>query len=318
MDGGYLKGCNMNQRIETILRLARQTLGDKDKDRWSDTDLLDLLDMGHKDYAHHAQILRGVAVIPLVPNQAVYTFPGDVFKLLRVEYNNTKLRITTYDELDERASMVPYGVERKAMSGLNSDFDSFRVTADWQSDEAAEPTAIVIDKSNLTEFRTYPIVNADGLEYNYTFSNESGIELPFAGAELYGLTTKIGDYTLDSPFGVVTGLYDPFVEVEQFNQLEGVVTGAGESVGKLVIRYIKTPATLANTDAELLTPRAFDTGLKFYVVGHALRNDLDARNVDRGNQELAFYERELANAAKLVESNGASNIDRATSYRSGF
>ncbi len=309
----------MNARIEAIFRLARQTLGDKDEDRWSDQDLLDLLDLGHKDFAHHARVLRGVATIPIIPNQAVHTFPDDVFILLRAEYDNSKLRISSYDEMDELAKISAMSYDRNTgVSQVGSDFDSRFSFGSWMEDTSSEPEAIIIDKSNLDEFRIYPILNDEELENSYTFSNESGIDLDFSGAELFGTVTNIEDYTFDQVDGVVTGMYDPLVGAEVFNQLTGVVTGMGESVNKLTIRYIKTPDTLTSTEDELLTPKGFDAGLKYYIVGNALRNDLDQRNVDRGNQELVFYDRELLNAIKLVSTNATHHVDRITTYRSGF
>jgi hypothetical protein len=92
-----------------------------------------------------------------------------------------------------------------------------------------------------------------------------------------------------------------------------------ESVGSVVLRYIKTPDTVNSFDSVLLTPRAFDTGLIHYIVGHALRDDLDRRNTERGIQELAFYERELALAIDVTTTNAVqNNAPRVTTYRGGF
>ncbi len=314
----------MNPRIELILRLARQTLGDKGGDRWSDQDLLDLLDLGHKDYAHHAQILRGFATIPLIPGQTFYELPSDIFTIIRAEWDNCKLRISSYEEMDElaRKQVLSSGINNNSSrngSYPNSDFNSDFIYGCWQEDMGPEPQAIVVDKSNMDEFRLYPILELDNdTTDSYTFSNESGIDLPFVGAELYGLTTAIDDYTFDGVYGVVTDLYDPQIAVESFDHVEGEITDITETQGNLNLRYIKTPDTLTSTQDDLLTPRGFDIGLKYYIVGHALRNDLDQRNVARGNQELEFYQRELANAAKVAELNGARHSDRITAYRNGF
>lgn len=312
----------MSTRIAQILRQARQTLGDKDGDRWSDQDLLDLLDEGHKDYAHHAQILRGVYEMAVLDGQAIYTLPDDIFKVLRVEFDNKFLTISTYDEMDEHARnlvMNRRDLDSPSSTRVNSDFNSDFVTVQWQSDTAPEPSAIIFDKSNMGECRLYPIPSETEDQAQYTFQNESGIDLPFVGAELFGLVTAVDDYTFDSTLGVVTDLYDPFVEHEVFNQVEGVVTAMGESTGSILFRYIKTPDAVNTLTSDLLTPRAFDKGLKYYITGHALRNDLDTRNVERGNQELAFYERELKLATDLVNTNAVqSNQPRQTTYRGAF
>ena len=314
----------MSTRIEQILRLARQTLGDKDKDRWSDPDLLDLLDLGHKDYAHHARILRGVHEIPLIDGQAIYTVPDDIFMVLRAEYNTCNLFITTYDAMDEQGRKLLLSSYRNSDrdyrdSRVNSDFNSGILDVCWQQDTSSMPEAVIFDKSNMNEFRVYPIPKDQSNDIEYTFENESGVELPFVGAELYGLVTAIDDYTFDQEEGVVTDLYDPQISAESFNSVNGVVTGMGESSNSIIIRYIKTPDTIDSVADDLLTPRAFDQGLKYYIVGHALRNDLDARNVERGNQELMFYERELQLAAEVASSSAVKNVaPRTTTFRSPF
>jgi hypothetical protein len=300
-------------RIEQILRLARQTLGDKNKDRWSDQDLLDLLDLGHKDYAHHARILRGTHDIPLIAGQAVYTVPDDVYVILRAEYEDEKLTLATYDEMDQVAHRQ--NTSNKRISRLMHDFNSASVN--WQRDESDEPLAIIYDKSNMNELRVYPIPAGVENDINYTFENESGIVLPFAGAEMFGIVTGLDDYSFDTVYGTVVDMYDPQL-IENFDTVLGEIVDIGVSTNNLQIRYIKTPDTLDDVGDTLLTPRAFDVGLKYFVVGHALRNDLDQQNSARGLQELALYDRELEQAIKVSTTNATSSTDTVTHYRSAF
>lgn len=305
----------MNLRIQQIFRLARQTLGDKAGDRWSDGDLLDLLDMGHKDYAHHANLLRGECVIPLAEGVSTYKLPEDVFVILRAEYGDSKLTITSYDAMDE---MEHDSHTRNYRNGARLTSDFSLASKNWQLATGPIPSAIVCDESNLNKIRVYPIPTDSQDQNFYTFANESNVQLPFAGAELFGLVTAIDNYTFDTEYGVVTDLYSPFVEHETFTSVYGVVTNIGESTGTLSLRYIKTPDTLATVNSELLTPRAFDIGLKYFIVGQALRNDLDQKNVERGNQELEFYQRELNKAIDIVSTNAVQHSDLYTTYRSAF
>jgi hypothetical protein len=202
----------MSTRIETIIRKVRSKLADKDGDRWSDQDLLDLLDQGHKDYAHHARLLRGETVLPLVIGQAVYTLPDDIFIVLRAEYNFSNLHITTYDNMDEqnRKQILTRNElnNESDYTRVNSDFGLDRIDLTWQSDTGQDPEAIIFDKSNMNECRIYPIPEENDDDVQYTFENESGVDLPFVGAELYGLVTAIDNYTFDQVEGVVTDLYE--------------------------------------------------------------------------------------------------------------
>ncbi len=307
-----------NQRIAQIFRLARQKLGDKDKERWTDTDLLDLLDLGHKDIARHAKLLRDEYELPVVIGQAIYQLPPDIYTIIRAEYANQKLLLTTYDDMDMQARKSSVANDKYDYYGTmppNSDFGIDRLAA-WMTETGSEPSALIYDKHNLAEIRVFPIPELSDNVAQYKFSNESGVELPFVGAELYGVVTAMEDYTFDSPYGVVTDLYDPYY-IDTFNDESGCVTSVYESSGTIIIRYIKTPDTLATVDADLLTPRTYDTALMHYIVGNALLNDLDERNSARGQAELVMYQRELELATRDAARN-ATRKPRNVSYRGAF
>ena len=311
----------MATRIEQILRLARQTLGDKEKERWSDQDLIDLLDLGHKDYAHHANLLRGVYTIPLQVGVAVYTLPDDVFMITRAEFDQCKIALTSYDRMDEQGAKQVINDNsynsNYTKSRANSDFSSDYIKFCWEETTGSEPEALVYDQGNLGEVRVYPIPDDSSIGTAYTFTNESGVD-PFEGSELYGVVTAITDYSISTVYGVLTDLYDPAIKVENFQEIDGVTTAIGLTAGNIVIRYVKTPDTLLNTSDQLSTPRAFDTGLKYFIVGHALRNDLDVRNTERGNSELALYDRELELAKHVSSQNGVRSTQLSTTYRNCF
>lgn len=308
-----------NPRIVQIFRLARQKLGDLQKERWSDQDLLDLLDLGHKDLARHAKFLRSEVTLPVVIGQAKYQLPPDVYNIIRAEYANEVLTLTTYDRMDDMARTAATSSRdfSAKKSYPNSDFGDSRLTSAWMAETGPEPTALIYDKQNLCEVRVYPIPEVPNDAVHYTFENESGIDLPFVGAELLGVVTGMEDYTFDSPFGVVTDLYDPYYE-DTFNSVDGCVSDVYESSGEIVIRYIKVPDTIANLDSDILSHSAYDTALMHYIVGNALLNDLDERNSARGQAELVMYQRELENAQKDSSLNAVRRPGRTTSYIGGF
>lgn len=133
-----------------------------------------------------------------------------------------------------------------------------------------------------------------------------------------GVSVGIDDFTAESPYGVITGLYSPDISVENFLSPYGVVTDISEAVGVLTIFYIRDPETIKYIDDELEIAYRWDTAMKFYVIGHALRDDLDASYRTLGNEALQFYNQELALAKKSDSTDSTRSTQYEISYRSPF
>ena len=86
--------------------------------------------------------------------------------------------------------------------------------------------------------------------------------------------------------------------MENFSSTEGTITNVTETDTKLTVYYIKKPNTITSVDDELEIDDTFDAALKYYIVGKALRDDMDTMNRTIGNEELQFYIRELEEAIK--------------------
>lgn len=140
----------------------------------------------------------------------------------------------------------------------------------------------------------------------------------FHGDGQLGVAVAIDDFTADSAYGVVTGLYSADIEIENFLNPYGVITDITESTGVLQIFYIRDPADIKYLDDEPEIASRWDTALKFYVIGHALRDDLDAAYRTLGNEALQFYNLELQLAKKSDSTDSTRATQFEISYRSAF
>jgi hypothetical protein len=309
----------MATRIETILLRARDTLADPNGERWSTDRLLRLLDEGQKDVAKHTKLLKGQTTIPLVEGQAIYELPSDVWLITRAAFDDCRISLYTYDQLDElvrtRALDNNYDRYNERGNSYNSSEPGFGGYC-WETDTGAEVQALVYDRRNLNEIRVYPIPNEDISTNSYTFETD---DPEFEGAELLGVTADITDYSFDTVFGVVTELYDPQVEIENFQEIYGVLTGINESEGVINIWYIKMPTEITTVDDTLETPAMFDTALKHYLVANAFDDDYDTRFAEKSAKALVYYERELGIAQDTQANDGVRDSQvNTTDYRGAF
>ena len=197
------------------------------------------------------------------------------------------------------------------------------------TDELLEELGVVVDADSILYLITNPdscngATLVDNVDFNSPFGLTAEIidtiqEVGFHGDELLGEVVGIDDYTLDTVYGFTTDLYDPTVDTEKFDSPYGVVTDTTESQSSIKIWYIRNPATLVSTDSELEIAPIFDTALRLYVVGNAFLDDNDAAYRQKGQEFLAFYDRELGIASSTSSSDGVrSPSTNQTSYRGPF
>jgi hypothetical protein len=310
----------MATRIENILLRARDTLADPRKERWSDERLIRLIDEGQKDIAKQTKLLKAQTELSMAVGQAVYALPEDLWLITRATFNDTEIGLTTYDVMDQQArtdSLRSKGYDGRARSRNYGSSDEYTRYM-WELDTAAEVTNLIYDRRDQHEIRVYPIPNAAIAASQYTFATLNP-DPDFVGEELLGVVTAIDDYTMNSVFGVVTDLYDPFVPIENFAQVLGVTTQVNESDAVVRLWYVKMPADVTSIDDDLEVSSMWDIALKFYVVGKALHDDLDERYRAMSADEFAMYNRELQVAQVTSNKDGvrSPNTNR-TNYRSAF
>ena len=221
-----------------------------------------------------------------------YRIPIDVVKLSTYSFVNAGyLEDITY------LANSDYGI---LVDGEES--DSF--TSTCPLDDAC---GVTVDGKLLVD-----VYDADGnyivqVEYDFDFQNG---DYGLVGAitdlskdvgvrdSTYGFVSDLTDFEFISDYGIVTDIQDDDMDIENFNSEVGTITEITESESKLIVYYVKKPNTIASIYDELEIDSSFDAALKYYIVGKALRDDMDTMNRQVGNEELQFYTRELAEAVK--------------------
>ena len=147
---------------------------------------------------------------------------------------------------------------------LVSHYEMDSRASEWEIEVAEEVQNIVYDKVNSQVIKVYPIPVA-----NSTFTSDI--------------------------HGILTGAYD----IQFEGDLYGAVFGFNDSIplpelnDNLTVYYTQLPAELATVTDELALSPAFDVALKHFVVGMALRNNLDTQNRAVGQEELAIFNSEI-------------------------
>jgi uncharacterized protein DUF6682 len=162
----------MATRLEEIIVRIRDTLSDPNSERWTDAQLIRLIDEGQKTVAKHAGFIRSKITVPIVAGVADYTLPEQVYAITRVMSELTaKLPLVSHDEAD------------------------FHYGATWELTEGATLLAVIYDKLQANNIKLYPIPT----------QVTAGSDVPVV--PVYGVTSS-GAVTVDSlssPFGVATG-----------------------------------------------------------------------------------------------------------------
>ena len=323
----------MANRIDSILDRARDTLADPDKTRWSDARLIRLLDEAHKDVCRRAKVLRARTEIPVVVGQAVYTIP-DLLLLDRVLYDGERLDFTNHAYLDtvsykweedegtpeavvydklRRQQLKLYPIPTPTSNEISYTFETGLVLENLTIDLSGTVGASISSTiSNVQQNSFYGITDIDVLQF--TDSGVMVVSSPSIGQ--YGTITNIDSVSIvttkpdtNGLFGSISsvtnlevinefGLTDDFQDINSIGSLFGVVSDITTSDEQLIVYYIQQPKDIVNRDSILVVDPIFDPMLKYFIVGKALRDDMDTQNRAVGNEELQLYERDLQQAIR--------------------
>lgn len=244
-------------RVEDILTRVRDTVGDVDKTRWTDSSLIRRFNEGQYDIGKKAELFKKTVAIQLVKGQFLYTMPDDFIKLKDALYDYEPIEIIPSQQMVRR-----YGKDWRLHSTENS------------------ISALVTDRQDTKTIRVYPRPFIDDLYDSFTFSPDT-----------YGITDTLTEYTFDSDLGLIGSIYDSELidnNIEKF----GIIVDGLE--GKfLIVEYIRRPIYVESVNDDHELPDAFDTALVKYISGTALRDDIDTQNRSMGNEELVLYQNEL-------------------------
>jgi len=252
-------------RVDDLLLRVRDTLNDHDKTRWSDAALIRNLREGITDIAIQSRLFKNSIAIPIVSGQEIYQLPDNILEV----------------------SHCTYDWELRPL--VSSRWMSANREPDWRYtiDNNGRITHFVFDEIKRREIRVYPRPFGD-IEQEFTTIDS-----------VYGVTTDITDYTLDTTYGVIGTIIDPEVDSESSNNLYGVLTGMSVSEA-FIVYYTECPELPECVDDVLPLDKCFDTALKHYIVAQALRNDLDVQNRAMGNEEFVLYQRALTEISAIA------------------
>lgn len=255
-------------RTEQIIARARQSLGDVAKTRWSDEQLLTLLSEGQQDMSIRCLLLKKEVTIDLLEGEDVYTLPSDFIKLE-----------AAWASVDESS--------RSALTLVS--YKDFYANYRGQA-VSGQPTHIITGLTDRLNVMLYPTPSA--LTQQHVFESD----------DVTGVIAEGENMQFDKPYGLIANI--DFEGTIECNSPYGIITDIVEIVSTLTVVYYYKPDVLTSMQDELTISDTCDQGLRYYVVGMALRDDMDTRNRAAATEELLLYDNEVRRNAQ----------DRATSF----
>lgn len=155
----------------------------------------------------------------------------------------------------------------------------------WQLDKGDKIKCLVYDNQKRAKIRLYPVpVNAQS-DY-ITYPNG-----------LYGIVTDIS-YSDVQP-----------VMHDHYGDISGVPDEA-----LIKFYYVRKHDNVTDVDQELHVDELCEDPIKHYVVGHALRDNVDAQNRTFGTEELNRYY-QMVNEFSIQREENFARVTRETQYR---
>jgi len=323
-----------------IIDKVRERLGDKNEQRWSNKRLLTIISHGQLNICTTTGLLRREIYIPLAPNQTRFTLPDDCYTIKRVEYKGELLPLHTRSDIDSGRPITTDLTAYKSNLDMNKldispaitelsyivefvkgqDVDlqihiepEFGVAARTNS-----PNLIVLPKYGVTTGASlYGSFTAqtdfepsDGYgEIAGTINDKSSVEFPESA---YGVLTGIDFIASQSRFGFVTDVKEHIISGKF-----GIVADVASKEDSILVYYIAVPRQVLFESTKLDIPYIWEEILLHYVVGTALQDDNDANNIQRGEYELAKYQKELDKISDVSSKDFSANASNKyeTQYR---
>lgn len=123
-------------RVSDMLSDIRIAIGDTKSQRWTDSSLLRLINLGVQNFNLHTNSIKRRCYIAIESNVATYDLRDISTRILRVQYNTTPLRVTTISELDD-------------------------ISTYWEDTINIKPTHVIFENLPLGTFKIYPKVVED-------------------------------------------------------------------------------------------------------------------------------------------------------------
>lgn len=168
----------------------------------------------------------------------------------------------------------------------------------WKATTGLVPTTVVYDLREPSTLQLWP-----ALQYDDSVLSNLGLVTDMTGAVIaddFGVAETItGSVVIGQPtFGVLAT-----IQIAEYS---------------LVIQYARKPAVIVSIDDTIEVPDIFDSALKHYVVGMALRDNMDIQNRQVGQEILAQASSEVAIALRLLRSDYTAMTQYNTTYNGGL
>lgn len=256
-------------RVSNILDRARDSLGDPDKKRFSDAQLLRLLSEAQEQAALVSKALVQRTIMQLVPGTSYLALPEDCSAVLRVDYNGVKLQFKSFEEMD-------------------------LIDSNWAARTGTVPQYVVYDLRQPNTIALWP-------------------SLIYPELEPYGLVTSLGSSTIATAQGSANSIPGSVVIGEE---TYGIIATIDVQTYSVRVYYAKRPIDVTSLASTIELPQAFDTALKHYVVGFALRDNMDTQNRAVAQEALAQAAAAMQVAIRLTGADFA-RADYSTTYNKG-
>jgi len=340
--------------VSDLLVRIRDTLSDPNGDRWSDARLIRLINQAQRDLTFKARLLRTKYEVPLFNNQAVYDLPDDVLFITRALYNDKNIEFKSHEEMDaydetwevattdndikfivydkiNRGQFKLYPIPNNLSAStyifendgyLEETFynmDDFGVLTNVDSTgDIIEDTFGIVADVDLT------VYSCDSIEtIDMPLNNDFGIAGSIVDENRYfgvsdpslGMVNSITDFTADLDYGLVGYIKDEGITKTIATPNDyGVTVDILDTAGALIIYYIRKPVDIVDITDSLDIDDIWETAIKYYVCGHALRDDMDTQNRQFGAEELQLYSIELKEAME----NSSRDFTKSTQYKTKY
>lgn len=132
-----------------VIKSARFMLSDTATQRWTDERLLALLNDGLTDIAKTTILFIDTVYVELINDQTDYDFSSFAVKIVRVEYEDKPLALSSFSEMDKKSPL-------------------------WQQAEGEKLKAYLLDKQREANIKVYPKLKNANLA-NVDFGGNYGI-----------------------------------------------------------------------------------------------------------------------------------------------
>ncbi len=326
--------------ISDIVINARRTLGDTDKQRWTNERMLDIVNSGLKDINKFAGAFRNEVVFEVMDYRTRYPLPLDMQEITSIWYNGVELFVLDRGSRVNHAYVIKDQVNVGVLevTGLSATKPEGPRFYSGSYASLIEEGDTVLEASPDEGVAVEPVSPVVGVAAAVVISTDL---LETSEDSRYGLLTdimvigeqKVISDSSVSPYGVLTSIVLPLTpptderkgavdSVEADIRIIGRYGTVASALAKgeyIHIFYKALPTRLKTLEIEFPMSPKFEELMINWIIGTALADDNDASNNTRSDKFMAKYARELTkehgDAARSYSTAPKSN---QTTYMGGI